>query len=136
VQLLRAKSSGSDFRQVLKLEKDFRVCSVTVTVNNCFAFFVVLGKGPRTDSLHVTSAKAGPAIRIEDIACARLVKYGPNFQALAQFPTTAVQHRSSPQKLGWFTLITSAFREIVECLFAWHFKTDGFEGHIHDLTKF
>src|ERR1044072_4685531 len=57
VQFLSTKTSRAYFGKVLQFKQHFTICSLTKTMNNGFALFVVLGQCPRRDCLIVTSSK-------------------------------------------------------------------------------
>src|SRR5215471_5619806 len=100
-------------------------------MDDSLAFFVVFGQGPGTDALRIARAKTRTAICIEDIAGFRLVEYGPDFQAFAQFPAAAMKHCAPAQNLRRFALVFGALGEKVDCFLAGHFQPDSFEGCVH-----
>src|SRR2546423_1812250 len=52
VKFLRAETSWTNFREILQLKQDFAIGPFAITVDNCFALFVILRQRPRSDSLN------------------------------------------------------------------------------------
>src|SRR2546427_8810321 len=135
VKLLRAKSRGTNFSQILQLKKDIAVCALAIAVNHCLALFIVFGKGPGTDALNVARAESWTAVCIEHVAAPGFVQHRPDCQAFTQLPAAAVQHSTAARELSRLTLITRAFSQIVDRLLARYFKPDCFKSQIHDCPK-
>src|SRR5258705_7124386 len=131
VQLLRAKARRPDLGEILQLEKNFAVCSLTISMNNRFALFVVLRQRPGRDCLNVASTKARTAIRIKHVATSRLIQNGPNFQSISKLPATTMQHCAPPIELCGFALVAGALRKVVESFFAGDFQAYSFKRRIH-----
>jgi hypothetical protein len=64
-----------------------------------------------------------------------LIKDGPNLEAFAEFPATAVEHGAATIQLRRFALIAGAFREVIESLFAGNFQPYCFKRCIHELAR-
>jgi hypothetical protein len=131
VKFLGAKAGWANLRQILQFKQDLTVCALAITMDDGFALFIIFGQCPGRDRLNVACSKSGPAVGIEDIAATGLIKDGPNFESLAQFPTSPVQYGAPTRKLRWLTLVSGAFSEIVECLLAGNFQPDCFKCWIH-----
>src|SRR5258705_5830595 len=131
VQLLRAKARRPDIGEILQLEKNLAVCSFAISMNNCFALFVVLRQRPGRDCLNVASTKARTTIRIKHVATSRLIQNGPNFQSISKLPATTMQHCAPPIELCGLALVTCALRKVVESFFAEVFQAYSFKRRIH-----
>ena len=125
------KARRADLSKVLNFKEDFCVSAIAIAMNYGFAFFVVFGQRPRADPLRIARAKTGPAIGIEHVAGFGFIKDSPNFQAFAQFPTAAMQHRAAAGKLRRLAVIFRALSQKVDGFLARHFQSDGFERCVH-----
>ena len=100
-------------------------------MNDGFAFFIVFRKRPGGYALHITSAKAGPAISVKHVTRSWFVKDRPNFKAFAQFPTSAVENCAAPRQAGRLALILGSRRQKIDGLLAGYFQPDRFERRVH-----
>src|SRR5207248_6904848 len=64
-----------------------------------------------------------------------LVEDGPDFEALAELPAAAVEHRAAAAELRRLALVARALREVVEVLLGGHLQPDGFELLFHDFKS-